>query len=135
MCSKEMSNVTKITNINKEITVITEKTKEFPVKKILIFVLSSVLIFSFITYTMVLVKESDLVKLHKQASVTQMDNIDIKTKVEFAKSLYNVQNKAETLTFLHKPEKVIEVDVKQQNMNLKVTKRLPNTSERIVSGY
>lgn len=104
--------------------------------KCVIFVLLAVtVISSFVSYTLVLSKENDILKLHKKASVTQMENNDIKTEVEFAKSLYNVQDKASGLSFLSKPDKIIEVDITNKTYNVELDDVDNLTVERFVSGY
>lgn len=90
---------------------------------------------SLISYTLVLYKENYLIKLHKQTVVTQMENVNIKTKVEFAKSLYNVEGKAETLSYLHKPEKVIEIEPGYKKFDLTSIEKQKPVVEKVVVGY
>ncbi len=90
---------------------------------------------SLVSYTLVLSQEKALQSLHSETMVTQMDNIDIKNDVEFTRSLYNVHGKAKTLTFLHKPDKIIEVDMINDSLNVDINTDNTFTVDRIVTGY
>lgn len=102
---------------------------------IIFVVLAFSIIFSFISYTLVLSKENDLLKLHKQTSLTQMENVEVKSKVEFARSLYNVESKAASLVYLHKPDKVIEISANNADIMVNVEYDKEIEVERIVGGY
>jgi hypothetical protein len=112
-----------------------DKPDKMPVKKIVMIILVVAIVSSMISYTLVLSKESNLLSLHKQTSKIQMENIEIKTNVEFARSLYNVETKAMSVSYLHKPEKVIEVEADKANLTVNVDRYPDNKSERIVGGY
>ena len=115
--------------INEEST-LNPKVKMFVVMAVLLAGISSL-----ISYTLVLSKEKDIQSLHSETIVTQMDNIDIKNDVEFTKSLYNVYGKAKTLTFLHKPDKIIEVDLIKDDLQVAIDLNKPVNIDRIVTGY
>lgn len=104
-------------------------------KNIIFSILAVVVIVSFVSYTMVLCKENELLKLHRQTSITQMENVDVKTQVEFAKSIYNVESKAASLVFLHKPDKIIEVDGYNNNSAININDIHRIEVERVVGGY
>jgi cell division protein FtsB len=90
---------------------------------------------SFLSYTLVLCKENDLLELHKKTSYTHSENIELKTEVEFVKSFYNVQNKASTLNFLHKPDKIIEIEDPSAKTIVNVDDFPRISNERVVRGY
>ena len=105
-------------------------------KLIIIIIISGVGLISLISYTMVLCLENKVLSLHKDTAKIQMENVDIKTQVEFAKSLYNVQNKAATLNFLHRPDKIIEVDYDSRKINVNnLIKPVSKPVEKVIGGY
>lgn len=90
---------------------------------------------SLISYTFVLSKENELQNLHSQTTLAEMDMIDLKTDVDFTKSLYNVHEKAKSITYLHKPEKVMEIDLDKMNLDVDLDENQPECVDRIVAGY
>lgn len=90
---------------------------------------------SLASYTLVLCQENALEQLHSKTLGTQMDNIDIKNDVEFSRSLYNVYGKSRAITYLHKPNKIIEVDLTAETKDVDVVDTVSNSMDRIVAGY
>jgi hypothetical protein len=121
--SKIKASVSANTNINKLL------------KRVILVLLGLAVASSFVSYTLVLCKENDILSLHKKTVEVQMENNDIKTEVEFARSLYTVQNKVSTLNFLHKPDKIIEIEEGYKASNVEVTEFPRIVDERVISGY
>lgn len=129
------SNVTMLRLNKKNKPSLLKKLFELASANLFLSILAFAVITSLISYTLVLYKESYLIQLHKKTVVTQMENVDIKTKVEFAKSLYNVQGRAETLSYLRKPEKVIEVEPGYKKFDFNSIEKNKPVLEKVVVGY
>ena len=83
-------------------------------KKIAVLVFSLTILSSLVSYTLVLGKEKELSKLHTITHNIQMDNVDIRNDVEFTRSLYNVHYQSKSLSYLKKPDKIIEIDLSEK---------------------
>ena len=105
------------------------------VKAITIVLLMLAGISSLASYTMVLCQENALEQLHSKTLGTQMDNIDISNDVEFSRSLYNVYGKSRSIAYLHKPTRIIEVDLNNKVADVEVVSTDANSMDRIVAGY
>lgn len=112
-----------------------KKAFRFNLNKLIIIGISIIALAFMITYSIAINTENTLRKLHTKTTNIQTENIEMKTKVEFSKSLYNVQNKAETVNFLHKPEKVIEIESKSKDTKIDLSKYSNKKQERALSGY
>ena len=127
----------KMVNVSTD-TTIEQDSKPFFHKSIKI-VVSIVLLLAgistLVSYTLVLCQENALEKLHAKTLSTQMDNIEIKNDVEFSRSLYNVYGKSRAITYLHKPGKVIEVDMTANESELEISNDDSSSIDRIVAGY
>lgn len=88
-----------------------------------------------LTNTLAVYKEIALLELHEKTHDLFMENIDKNVNVEFAKSIYNINFKAKNLSNLHKPDKIIEVDLKNQNLSVDIVKLPQDTKVRVVGGY
>ena len=104
-------------------------------KKIAVLVFSLTILSSLVSYTLVLGKEKELSKLHTITHNIQMDNVDIRNDVEFTRSLYNVHYQSKSLSYLKKPDKIIEIDLDKQDLRVKIDKCLSYADYRIVTGY
>lgn len=112
-----------------------KKTTNKLVKKVSVIFISLTILSLVVSYTLVLCKEDDVRKLHIKTSSVKMENIDMKSNVEFSKSLYNVESKASSISYLHKPEKIIEVDEKPEKIDINLNEYRKKPIERAVSGY
>lgn len=112
-----------------------KKPFRFNLNKIIIIGISLITLAFMIIYSITINTENTLRKLHSKTTNIQTENVEMKTKVEFSKSLYNVQNKAETVNFLHKAEKVIEIDSKGKDTKIDLSKYSNKKQERVLSGY
>jgi len=112
-----------------------KKTLKINLNRFIIVVMSLLFLSFIVIYSLVVNTENSLMKLHSKTAELQAENVEMKAKVEFSKSLYNVQGKAETISFLHKPEKVIEVDAKGKDLNINLSQYSTKKDEKVLSGY
>ncbi|MEW5819705.1 MAG: hypothetical protein AB1782_05895, partial [Cyanobacteriota bacterium] len=104
-------------------------------RAILLLILSIAVITCLISHTLSLYTEMDVVQLHNKTQKLFMDNNEKNVNVEFAKSLYNINRKAINVTNLHKPDKILEVDISEENFKVDVEKEIFISDVRVVSGY
>lgn len=113
-----------------------EDVKQLPVFKFNRF-LSCVLVLSVfvsvVSYSMVIAKENAIVAYHNKANEVNYDNIELKNKVDYAKSFYNVNNKVTKINFLRKADKVLEV--KAIASNPVVVNNSDKVEVQPISGY
>lgn len=89
-----------------------EDVKQLPVFKFNRFlscVLGVSILISVVSYSMVIAKENAIIAYHNQANDVNYDNIELQNKVDYARSFYNVNEKIAKVSFLKKPDKVLEV--------------------------
>ncbi|MDD3013783.1 MAG: hypothetical protein PHC34_08790 [Candidatus Gastranaerophilales bacterium] len=89
-----------------------EDVRQLPVFKFNRFlscVLGISILISVVSYSMVIAKENAIIAYHNKANDVNYDNIELQNKVDYARSFYNVNEKISKISFLKKPDKVIEV--------------------------
>lgn len=104
-------------------------------KVMTISLLAVAVVSSLITYLFVLSKENSLQALHSETYTMHMDNIDIRNDVEFTRSIYNVYDKARSISYLHKPDKILEVSCKSDDVIVDVEEYQTLNQNRIVAGF
>jgi hypothetical protein len=113
-----------------------EDVKQLPVFKFNRF-LSCILVLSIfisiVSYSMVIAKENAIVAYHNKANDVNYDNIELKNKVDYAKSFYNVNNKINKISFLKKADKVMEV--KAVTTNPVIVNNSDKVEVQPISGY
>lgn len=102
---------------------------------VLAFALLVCLCSSLISYGAVMNKSMELHKLHDNTHLLLMENNEVKLDVETSSSLYQVNKKEKLLTNLHKPAKIIEIQLKNKNNKIKLEKLQPLSKMRVVVGY
>ncbi|MEI8378067.1 MAG: hypothetical protein WCF95_05980 [bacterium] len=88
--------------------------------KFLSFVLASAMVFSFGMYSFVVSKQKQLETMHEATKAINNENLDLKTKLDYLKSFDNVNEKIMASGNLQQPVKIIEVNTRIPNINVKV---------------
>jgi hypothetical protein len=88
--------------------------------KFLSFVLASAMVFSFGMYSFVVSKQKQLETMHDATKAINNENLDLKTKLDYLKSFDNVNEKIMASGNLQQPVKIIEVNTRIPNINVKV---------------
>lgn len=101
--------------------------------KFLSFVLATTMLFSFGMYSFVVSKQKHIEAIHDATRALNNENLDLKTRLDYLKSFDNVNEKIMADGNLQQPMKIIEVNTKIPNINVKV----PTKSREIGSmlGY
>lgn len=91
------------------------------------FLLIASIFVSMISYSMVIAKENKLASINTRTSELSYENLDLQNKVDNAKSLYTINEKAEKINFLKKADKIMEVknlmpviSTKRHNREIKI---------------
>ncbi len=89
--------------------------------KFLSFVLASTMVFSFGMYSFVVSKQKQLETIHDATKTLNNENLDLKTKLDYLRSFDNVNEKIIAAGNLQQPIKIIEVNTKIPDINVKVS--------------
>ncbi|MFH0702143.1 MAG: hypothetical protein V2B14_01205 [bacterium] len=105
----------------------------FKFNRFLSFFLVLTILAAMISYSMVIAKESILTKIHKKTNEVNFENIELQNKVDYAKSLYNINDKITKINFLKKADKVLEV--KASSLGSVVEKNIDKIELQPILGY
>lgn len=88
----------------------------FKFNRFLSFSLLATIVISMVSYSMVVAKENQIVAAHNKTNEIGYENIELQNKVDYARSYYNVNDKVSKVSFLKKPDKVLEVNAVPANV-------------------
>jgi hypothetical protein len=88
--------------------------------KFLSFVLASSMLFSFGMYSFVVSKQKQIEFIHDATKKINNENLELRTQLDYLKSFDNVDAKITAAGNLQQPVKIIEVNTKIPNINVKV---------------
>ena len=91
--------------------------------KFLSFVLASAMIFSFGMYSFVVSKQKQLETIHDATKTLNNENLELKTRLDYLRSFDNVNEKIIAAGNLQQPVKIIEVNTKIPDINVKVSSK------------
>lgn len=104
----------------------------YRLNRLLGFVLIASIVTALFSYYFVTMKESQIIKIHKQTNELTFENIDLENSVDYTKSFYSINQKATELSSLKKPEQVMVVNSKPSKS---YTEPYKSDIDQIVTGY
>lgn len=105
----------------------------FRFNRFLSFSLLATIVISMISYSIVVAKENQIIAAHNRTNEISYENIELQNKVDYARSYYNVNDKVSKVSFLQKPEKVLEVNAVPANIVIGKNKEI--TEIKPIAGY
>lgn len=91
--------------------------------KFLSFILVSTMLFSLGMYSFVVSKQKQIEAIHFATKTLNNENLELKTKVDYLRSFDNVNEKIMASGNLQQPMKIIEVNTKIPDINVKVSSK------------
>ena len=120
---KKMNNSSDIIKANFPVYQSLKNIRLANLNKFLSFVLASTMLFSFGMYSFVVSKQKQIETIHFATRNLNNENLELKTRVDYLRSFDNVNEKIVASGNLQQPMKIIEVNTKIPDINVKVSSK------------
>jgi len=120
---KKMCNTTEIIKANFPVYQSLKNIRLANLNKFLSFVLTLTMIFSLGVYSFVVSKQKQIETIHYATKAINNENIELKARLDELTSFDNVNAKIVSNGYLQQPIKIIEVNNKISDMNVKVPQK------------